>query len=259
MSAHCSTRMCSSLKTMLRKIGDRYQTYSTSYKMHAMAACHGGTRCALNRGIDLHTEDPEPADIDNEDTHSSDATVALGGPEAEGHPKDPIYNNHDKLAALMREINDLCKWVEAGEGQPAETLDCIEHELQNLSIALHPPPWPTPTKPYGEVIWQYTNTLCTTQKQLNLPNSLLQDIAVFNEHNFTKLEEWLMEIESAADPTSGSRAKLAKAKSKGLTCTLVTEAINSDKSWDEIKDLLWLKLCNADIHTYTSCFMEIQQ
>ena len=45
-------------------------------------------------------------------------------------------------------------------------------------------------------------------------------------------------------------AKLAKAKSRGLTYILVTEAINLDKSWDEIKDLLWLKLCNADIHTY---------
>ena len=37
------------------------------------------------------------------------------------------------------------------------------------------------------------------------------------------------------------------------------EAINSDKSWDKIKDLLWLKLCNVNIHTYTSPFMEIQQ
>ena len=37
------------------------------------------------------------------------------------------------------------------------------------------------------------------------------------------------------------------------------EAINSDKSWDEIKDLLWLKLCNANIHNYTSLFIYIQQ
>ena len=41
--------------------------------------------------------------------------------------------------------------------------------------------------------------------------------------------------------------------------TLVTVVISSNKSWDEIKDLLRLKLCNADIHTYTSWFMEIQQ
>ena len=49
------------------------------------------------------------------------------------------------------------------------------------------------------------------------------------------------------------------AKSRGLTCILVTEAINSEKTWDEIKDLLRLRLCNANIHTYTSHFMEIQQ
>ena len=53
-----------------------------------------------------------------------------------------------------------------------------------------------------------------------------------------KLEEWLMDIETAADITSECRAKLTKVKSRGLTCTLVTEAINSDKSWGEIKDLL---------------------
>ena len=37
------------------------------------------------------------------------------------------------------------------------------------------------------------------------------------------------------------------------------EAINSGKSWEEMKDLLQLKLCNANIHTYNSCFMDIQQ
>ena len=37
------------------------------------------------------------------------------------------------------------------------------------------------------------------------------------------------------------------------------EVINSEKSWEEIKDILQLKLCNANIHTYTSHFMDIQQ
>ena len=72
--------------------------------------------------------------------------------------------------------------------------------------------------------------MCTTQKQSNLTNSLLQDIAVFNEYDSTKLEDWLMDIETAADLTNGSQAKLAKAKSRGLTHTLVMEAINSEKS-----------------------------
>ena len=69
-------------------------------------------------------------------------------------------------------------------------------------------------------------------------NSLLQDIAVFNNYNSTKLKEWLTDIETEAGLTSESRARLAKVKLKGWTCTLVTEAINSGKSWDEIKDLL---------------------
>ena len=40
----------------------------------------------------------------------------------------------------------------------------------------------------------YTNTWYTTQKQMDLTYSLLQNIAVFNEYNSTKLEEWLMDI-----------------------------------------------------------------
>ena len=74
-----------------------------------MATHHGGTGCSLDRCIDLHAEDSDYADIDNESTHSSNATIALEGPEAEGHPEDPVYNNHKKLTELMREINVLCQ------------------------------------------------------------------------------------------------------------------------------------------------------
>ena len=57
-----------------------------------------------------------------------------------------------------------------------------------------------------------------------------------------KLEDWLMDIERAANLTKESQAKLAKAKSRGLILTFFMEAINSDKTWEEIKDLLQLKL-----------------
>ena len=70
------------------------------------------------------------------------------------------------------------------------------------------------------MIHHYTNTFCTTQKQTNLTNSLLQDIAVFNEYDSIKLEEWLTDIETVADLADESQAKLAKANSRGLTCTL---------------------------------------
>ena len=95
--------------------------------------------------------------------------------------------------------------------------------------------------------------------ETNLTNLLLQDITVFSEYDYTKLKEWLMDIETAADLTNESQAKLAKANSRVLTCILVMEAINSEKSWKEIKDLLRLKLCSTNIHTYTSHFMDIQQ
>ena len=88
---------------------------------------------------------------------------------------------------------------------------------------------------------------------------MLQDIPVFNEHDTTHLEDWLVDIEAAADLTAESRTKLAQAKLKGLTCTLITEAIMSGNSWENIKDLLQLKIYISDIHTSISHFMEIQQ
>ena len=125
-------------------------------------------------------------------------------------------------------------------------------------LRAQPTSTPAPTEPFREVICQYTDTLCTTQMQTHLTNSLLQNIAIFNEHDSTKLEEWLVDTETPADITIESQAKLAKTKSRGLPCRLVMESINSEKTWDEIKDLLRLKLFNANIYTYTSCFMDIK-
>ena len=105
----------------------------------------------------------------------------------------------------------------------------------------------------------YTGTLCSAQKQTNLTTLLLQDVPIFTGHDPTLLEGGLTDIETVANLTLGSRTKLSQAKSKGLTCTLITEAITSGKSWDDIKDLLWLKICNSDSCTSISHFMEIQQ
>ena len=88
MSTHHITRSHSPLKTVLGEIRDQYQAYSTTYKTHAMATCHGGAGCPLDRGLDILTEDPEHADLNNDSTSSLDTTVALGGPEAVGHLED---------------------------------------------------------------------------------------------------------------------------------------------------------------------------
>ena len=56
-----------------------------------------------------------------------------------------------------------------------------------------------------------------------------------------------------------SRTKLAQAKSRGLARMLILEVLTLHKTWEEIKDSLYLKICNSDIHTSISCFMDIQQ
>ena len=68
-----------------------------------------------------------------------------------------------------------------------------------------------------------------------------------------------MDIETTADIFTESCTHLAEAKSCGLTHTLIHQATQTGKCWDEIRGIIRLKLCNANIHTYTSCFMEIQQ
>ena len=97
---------------------------------------------------------------------------------------------------------------------------------------------PAPIEPLGDVIKHYMNTLCSAQKQTNLTNSLLQYITVLNGHHATQLEDWLVDKETATHLTAESRTKLAQAKSKGSTCTLISEAITSGKSWDDVKDVL---------------------
>ena len=54
------------------------------------------------------------------------------------------------------------------------------------------------------------------------------------------------------------RTKLAQAKSKGLVNMLISEALTLNKTWDDIKDSLHLKICNSDI-PQVHHFMEIQQ
>ena len=84
----------------------------------------------------------------------------------------------------------------------------------------------------------------------------MQDIPTLNGQDSSQLEDWLTNIEMASELTGESRTKLAQAKSRGLVRTLISEALNSQKTWEEIKDSLCLKISNADIHTSISCFME---
>ena len=74
--------------------------------MHAMATHHGDAGHPIARD-NLHVEDPEAAGInnDNDCISGSDATVALGGLEAEVNPYALLPSNQAKLTALTWEIN----------------------------------------------------------------------------------------------------------------------------------------------------------
>ena len=83
--------------------------------------------------------------------------------------------------------------------------------------------------------------------------------STLNGQDSSQLEDWLIDMETASELTGESRTKIAQAKSKGIVRTLISEALTTQKTWEEIKDSLQLKISNADIHTSISHFMDIQQ
>ena len=130
----------------------------------------------------------------------------------------------------------------------------MEQKLNQLNITLHPP-----SEPIEEVLDKYNDTLYNAQKKTSLESSLLQDIPTLNGQDSSQLEDWLTDIETASELTGESRTKLAQTKSRGLVRMLISEALNLQKTWEEMKDSLCLKISNADIHMSISCFMDIQQ
>ena len=101
--------------------------------------------------------------------------------------------------------------------------------------------------------------MCNTQKKTSLENLLLQDIPILNGNDSSQLEDWLTDIETVSELTGEGRTKLAQANSRGLVRTLISEALTLHKTWEDIKDSLHLKICNSDIHTFISYFMDIQR
>ena len=144
--------------------------------------------------------------------------------------------------------------IEDRDNDPRDAIHQLEQKLNQLTLTLHPP-----SEPIEEVLDKYTDTLCNAQKKTSLESSFLQDIPTLNGQDSSQLEDWLTDIEMASELTGESRTKLAWAKSRGLVRTLISEALTSQKTWEEIKDSLCLNISNTDIHTSISCFMDIQQ
>ena len=171
---------------------------------------------------------------------------------------DNVSEDESQDENLIRQL--LCKtahskqFVEDRDNEPRDAIHDLEQRLNELTLTLH-----CPDTPIENVLDRYTETLCTAQKKTSLESSLLQDIPILNGQDSSQLEDWLTDIETASELTGESRTKLAQAKSRGLVRTLISKAITAQKSWEEIKDSLCLKISNVDIHTSISRFIDIQQ
>ena len=182
--------------------------------------------------------------------------TSMENPETQDEDSDSQENYQEEniIQQLTCEMEQLRQTIEDKDSDPRNAIHQLEQKLNQLTITLHPP-----SEPIEEVLDKYTDTLCNTQKKTSLESSLLQDIPTLNGQDSSQLEDWLTDIETASELTGKSRTKLAQAKSRGLVRTLIAEVLTSQKTWEEIKDSLHLKISNADIHTSISCFMDIQQ
>ena len=220
-------RSHSPIKRLFNKLENSIHTYINYNKTHAMATHFGGVG-------DTPMENPKTQDIDNVSEDES--------------------QDEDLIRQLLHETANLKQFVEDRDNEPREAIHDLEQRLNKLTHTLcHQ------NTPIENVLDRYTETLCTAQKKTSLESSLLQDIPILNGQDSSQLEDWLTNIETASKLTNESRTKLAQVKSRGLVRTLITEALTVQKSWEEIKDSLHLKISNTDIHTSISQFMDIQQ
>ena len=190
-----------------------------------MATCFGGT------GV-TPEDDPKTCNVDN-----------ASGDESQ---------DEDLIKQLIHETTLLKQYVE--DNEPRDAIHSLEQRLDRLTLTLC-----QSDTPIENVLDKYMETLCTAQKKTSLESSLLHDIPILNGQDSSQLKDWLTDIETDSELTGKSRTKLAQVKSRGLVRTLISEAFNTQKNWEEIKDSLHLKILNADIHTSISQFMDIQQ
>ena len=101
MSDPCNLRSCSLLKTVFNKLGATYQAYCHTYKTHTMATHHGGAGQPLDRDTTPHGQD---TDIPNNYHH-----------EDMDNFENAEQENHNNLAILTQDLDDLCHRVQAGK------------------------------------------------------------------------------------------------------------------------------------------------
>ena len=103
-----------------------------------MATHHGGSGQPTDRNNPAHKT------TDAEIEHTQEFHHVNTKDFKESEPNYPT-----RLTFITRELDDLCQQVQAGEGQPLEALNCIEHKLQRLSISPAPS---APLEPHEDVL-----------------------------------------------------------------------------------------------------------
>ena len=216
------SQTCSPIKRLYHKLESSIQTYINYHKTHAMATCYGGVG-------DTSMENSETQDLDNDSQDN--------------------FQDENIVQQLICKTERLRQAIEDRDNDPRDAIHQLEPRLHQLTLTLCPP-----SEPIEDVLDRPTETLCTAQKKTSLESSLLQDIPTLNGQDSSQLEDWLTGIETASELTGKSRTKIAQTKSKGLVRTLISETLTAQKTWEEIKDSLQLKISNVDIHTSISHF-----
>ena len=155
---------------------------------------------------DTSMENPETQDIDNDSQDN--------------------FQEENIIQQLIHEMERLRQTVEDRDNDLRDVIHQLEQKLNQLTLTLHPP-----SEPIEEVLDKYTDTLCNAQKKTSLESSLLQHIPILNGQDSSQLEDWPTDIETASELTGESRTKLAQANSRGLVRPLISEALNSQKTW----------------------------
>ena len=141
--------------------------YINYHKTHAMATHYGGVG-------DTSMGDHETQDLDNTS-------------QDEFQDENIVQNLLCKTECLKQAIEDR-------DNDPREAIQQLEQRLNRLTLTLHPS-----SDPIEQVLGKYTETLRTAQKKMSLESSLLQDSPTLNGQDFSQLEDWLMDIETASE------------------------------------------------------------
>ena len=173
----------SPIKRLLNRLNSIH-TYVNYHKTHAMATHLGGVG---NTPVEVH----RTQDVDN---------------VSEGESQD-----EDLMRQVLAKTANIKQFVEEKYHESREAIHKIEQRLNDLTLTLH-----HQNTPIENVLDRYTETLCTVQKKTSLESTLLQDIPMLNGQDSSQLQDWLTDIETAAELTNKSRTKLAQVKLKGL-------------------------------------------